>query len=403
MKKPEHIGRAALDLFEGAVERSPLPLIHTEGEQHVVRYVNPAFCRLSGLDRERLIGQPLSDGVALTGEEERHPLFDRAFREGGVVTGESLPHVDSSGRSVFWSYVAWAVMGEGERVRGLMIQVTDTTAHSVAVRESAQMREVHTAMVKSGIERDEATARAVKSAERAEKAERKLKDRQAEVENLNHRLRRAMTETHHRVKNNLQIIAGLIDMRLMENDKAVPVEEVRRIALSARTLAAVHDILTAEAKADGDAQTVSAARLMETLLPMLQNLASSKSIISEISDCRILPRSATALSLILSELVINAVKHSKAQIYVSLSVQNESAKLAVADDGPGFPAGFDVKIAAHTGLELVEELTSWDLAGNTVYDNAPEGGGRVTVQFPVVDSYDLEASDRDFVTGVLSS
>ena len=399
----EDIGLPASELFGDAIERSPLALVRTDGERHVVRYANPAFFHLSGVARDQLLGKPLFDVIQLAGKDACLPRLDKVVRDGTAIAGESLCHLDPRGGRVYWAYVAWAVRDEEGRVRGLMIQVTDSTAHSLAVRESAHMREVHTAMVKSGIERDEATERAEKAAERAEVAERGLLERQAQIETLNHKLRRAMTETHHRVKNNLQVISALIDMRLMENETSVPVDEVRRIATSAKTLAAVHEILTAEAKADGDAQTVSAAHLMEALLPMLQHLAAPKSLGSDISDFRVPPRCATALSLILSELVINAVKHGKDHTNVSLTVQNGTAQLVVADNGPGFPAGFDVKTAAHTGLELVEELTRWDLAGKTVYENAPEGGGRVTIQFPVADRYDLTASDRDSVTGALSS
>ena len=47
-------------------------------------------------------------------------------------------------------------------------------------------------------------------------AEQALLEKQASIEKLNERLRLSMTETHHRVKNNLQMISALIDMRAME-------------------------------------------------------------------------------------------------------------------------------------------------------------------------------------------
>jgi len=36
-------------------ERVPLPMATVEGADHIVRYVNPAFCRLLGKTKEQLI------------------------------------------------------------------------------------------------------------------------------------------------------------------------------------------------------------------------------------------------------------------------------------------------------------------------------------------------------------
>ena len=49
-----------------------------------------------------------------------------------------------------------------------------------------------------------------------------LQRNQAKIEDLNARLQRAMTETHHRVKNNLQVVAAMIDMQMMEYGDTIP-------------------------------------------------------------------------------------------------------------------------------------------------------------------------------------
>src|SRR5437016_2851624 len=92
-------------LFENAIERSPLALVQTQGASHVVHYVNPAFCRLCGTNKEHLIGLPLAVGVPACREDGCERLLDQVFSTGGVQFGEDLGHNDSAGGSVYWSYV----------------------------------------------------------------------------------------------------------------------------------------------------------------------------------------------------------------------------------------------------------------------------------------------------------
>jgi two-component sensor histidine kinase len=56
--------------------------------------------------------------------------------------------------------------------------------------------------------------------------------------------------------------------------------------------------------------------------------------------------------------------------------------LEVCDDGSGFPPGFDPAKSANLGLNLIEQMSRWDLRGQTKYFNH-EGGGCVHVTFPL--------------------
>ena len=104
-------------------------------------------------------------------------------------------------------------------------------------------------------------------------AEAALRRHQTEVEDLNARLRRAMTETHHRVKNNLQIIAALVDMQTLEAVNTIPVEEWQRLGIRIRTLAVVHDTLTDAVKEKESAQRISARAILRKVVPMLEQSA----------------------------------------------------------------------------------------------------------------------------------
>jgi two-component sensor histidine kinase len=218
----------------------------------------------------------------------------------------------------------------------------------------------------------------------AERARADAEMQQAHIEALNTRLQRAMTETHHRVKNNLQIIAAMVDMRVLDGTPTIPAEEFKRLGNHVRMLASVHDLLTQQAKEDGQANHISAKAVMGKLLPLMQQTAGHRRIDFQADDCPFSARQGTSFALVVNELVSNAIKYGKNAIQVSLQVQDSTATLEVCDDGPGFPEGFNALEAANTGLELVEHLSTWDLGGRTRYANRPEGGGCVVLTIPLI-------------------
>jgi PAS domain S-box-containing protein len=204
----------------------------------------------------------------------------------------------------------------------------------------------------------------------------------AEVHALNEQLRWAMTETHHRVKNNLQIMAAMVDMQIMEGGETVPARELRRLVSHISTLAVVHDILTHKTKVSPETHLLSARELLEKLLPLLRQVAGDRRIDTALDDAELSVRQATSLALVTNELVSNALKHSEGPVTVRLTVGSGEAVLDVTDEGAGFPPEFNAAEAANTGLELVENLSRWDLNGSIQYLNRPKGGGVVRITFP---------------------
>jgi two-component sensor histidine kinase len=192
-----------------------------------------------------------------------------------------------------------------------------------------------------------------------------------------------MTETHHRVKNNLQIVAGMIELHLMEDRDFITADEVKKLSIHVHTLAAVHELLTQEAKDDGQAHYIPARQVLERLIEMLQRIAGSRHIGSAIAGIRLSAKQGASLALVVNELLSNALKYGKGDIEVELTVESEMAVLRVYDEGQGFPEDFDPIKAANTGLELVHNLSRWDLGGNVRFSTRDIGGGCVTVTIPL--------------------
>ena len=209
------------------------------------------------------------------------------------------------------------------------------------------------------------------------------KQAEMEIVALNARMRRSVQETHHRVKNNLQIISALVDLQVAEAPSTVPITALTRIGQHARSLATLHDLLTQEAKTNAETDSVTTRAALDKLVPLLQATTGGRRIRYKAEDFRLPVREGASLALLVSELVSNAVKHGHDDIEVMLSVQGETARLEVCDDGPGFPPDFDWRKAANTGLGLIDSTGRHDLRGSISYENRAEGGARVVVTFPI--------------------
>ena len=177
-------------------------------------------------------------------------------------------------------------------------------------------------------------------------------------------------EIHHRVKNNLQTVASLLRLqaRATDTDPRKALEDsVHRIL----AIAAVHEVLTEQRE-----EVVELRELLERLRAMLvQGLAVGKEVHAELEPVSIAGNRATALALVFSELLQNALEHGGDSVQIGLAQRNGEVVLSIADDGSGIEAD-----ATGTGLSIVQALVRDELQGRL--DLSSEGGTRAEVVFP---------------------
>lgn len=205
----------------------------------------------------------------------------------------------------------------------------------------------------------------------------------AEIEGLNVRLQRAMRETHHRVKNNLQVISALINIQTMEYGDIVPVKELHRLSHHIHALASIHDLLTRQSRLNADIDDISVQSAVEMLTPTLQSMMKERELHTDVADVDLPIHHGTTLAVLINELVSNSIKHGAGDVHLTFTVEGGNAVLSVKDSGSGFPDDFDPRVAANTGLDLISSLAEWDLQGSARYENDPDGGARVVVEFPM--------------------
>jgi two-component sensor histidine kinase len=172
-----------------------------------------------------------------------------------------------------------------------------------------------------------------------------------------------LREVHHRIKNNFQTIAGLLDMQAdaIEDRRALAALEDSQQRL--QSMALVHQCLYQSP----DLDRIDCAAYLRGLATELCRAyaAEARQVTLTITADAVWVRAETASScgLILNELLANALKHAfpagrPGAIEVTFRADRVGTYvLNVRDDGVGFPAGLDFRQADSLGLQLVCLLT----------------------------------------------
>ncbi len=176
-------------------------------------------------------------------------------------------------------------------------------------------------------------------------------------------------EIHHRVKNNLQTISSLLRLqaRRLESDeaKAAVAESVRRI----RTIALVHESLSREPGDD-----IAFIEIVRPLLRLAEEGLQSpdRPVRFSVSGSggRIPAHAASPLSVVMTELLQNAVDHGFPEgsgggdVAVVLDHHGAELALRVIDNGRGVEPGFDLEAQTGLGLSIVRTLVTTELNGS---------------------------------------
>src|SRR3954452_23441709 len=179
-------------------------------------------------------------------------------------------------------------------------------------------------------------------------------------------------EIHHRVKNNLQTVASLLRLQARSDDAVDPREALEHSVNRILAIAAVHELLTERRDED-----VDLADLIDRLRAMLvQGVGGGKDVSAELQPVSISGSRATALALVFSELLQNALEHGGNAVRVELARRGAEVLLAIADDGEGI----DAEPSAGTGLSIVRALVRDELRGTL--DLRSGGGTRAEVISP---------------------
>jgi two-component sensor histidine kinase len=194
-----------------------------------------------------------------------------------------------------------------------------------------------------------------------------------------------LQEMHHRIKNNLQTVADLLSLEMSASPSPAARKSLRDSISRIKSIAAVHELLSVEQLRLTNI-TELAQQVCDISLRHLVRPDQRVSVRIEGSAIYLPSKQATALALVMNELIANALEHAfqygrPGQLTIHLVQEGNQVTVSVADNGRGLPPDFDSTRQGKLGLQIVQTLVEKDLSGSLRLENRPGGGSQAVLTF----------------------
>jgi signal transduction histidine kinase len=375
-------------LSRGIIELSPLPMAAVEGKEHIVRHINPSFCRLVGRKGEELIGYPfakavpeadggisLLDRVSLTGKAEIYAL-EKQF----------------GSDTISWSCAVWPVLAADEKPAGLIIQLTDMTEATLFRQKVAAMNEE---LLLANVRQHELMEEELRKAN--EILEVRIHERTAELAGTNEALRHLSTKLLSAQEDERKKIASDLHDTLGASLAAIKFKVERALEQIGDPANAASESLNTIIPEIQEAIEECRRIQMDLRPSMLDDLGLLPALSwffrrfrSIYSGVRIeheidiqegaVPHSLKIVAFrVIQEAMNNTAKHSQADLVrLSLRKKDSSLELILRDNGRGFnleKAGSQETTTRGLGLTSMRERT--ELSGGSFWIESIEGKGTI--------------------------
>jgi PAS domain S-box-containing protein len=365
-KLAEQALRESEERYRTLIDQLPdYVIVHREG---ILLYVNPAAALQFGYTTDMLTGKPILLFIA----PEYHDTVRKAITE--RMAGKDVPPYEMKIRAKDGTFRTVLTNGSvitfGGRPASLNV-LSDITDRKFMEEEVRSLNRVLEQRVQ---ERTEALSRANEQL-KAEitartNAEQEIIRSLEEKELL-------LREIHHRVKNNLQIIASLLKLQSRFITDPNVLESIKDSQSRVRAMALVHERIYRS-------HNIVEINLKEYLIYLTKQIFQFYNIQNyqigitvTMGDIMADIDTVVPVGLIMNELVSNSLKHAfpdgrKGSISIECTPQDaDMLRIVYHDNGTGMPARFDWKNTESLGLRLVNSLV--DQLNGTIDAGAGEG------------------------------
>lgn len=196
-----------------------------------------------------------------------------------------------------------------------------------------------------------------------------------------------LTETHHRIKNHLQIISSLLNMQINGVADQDARDALRSSQNRVRAIAALHQHLYQIALGRGDTFSDFTRELVAHLRECYQTTPEQVTVRLEIQEGPVQPEWLMPLALTLNEALSNCFEHAfphgrRGQITATLAYVQASGELTITDDGIGLAGDFRPDEGVGLGLKILAVFAE-QMRGQLFVKGTADAGTEVRLRFPL--------------------
>ncbi len=169
-----------------------------------------------------------------------------------------------------------------------------------------------------------------------------------------------LQEIHHRVKNNLAVVSGLIQLQMYETDDEVVRDTLQESESRIQTMALIHEKLY-------KSQNLSRISCKSYIGDLVETIRSTNdtpkdiTVHKDIDDVQLSINKAVPFALLVNEVVTNAFKHAfqdrkEGEIRIQLEGSGDQLEVEIRDDGIGLPEDFDPESRDSLGMTLIHNF-----------------------------------------------
>lgn len=196
-----------------------------------------------------------------------------------------------------------------------------------------------------------------------------------------------LSETHHRIKNHLQIISSLLNLESNTVSDSTALTALRSSQNRVRAIAELHQHLYQIVLGTAESFSTFADGLVQRLRECYNVPEDRVDVRLDLAHGRVQQEWLMPLALTLNETLSNSFEHAfpddrTGEIQVSLTFGPDEGQLVVRDNGVGLPADFSSSSSTGLGLKILGVFAD-QMKGQLALGAGNSGGAEIQLRFPI--------------------